>query len=821
AVLWYWLQLIPAFVQCSIYKTKWSLIMFKNYLKTALRNIKRYKGYSFINMAGLSIGIASCLLILAYMNFEFSYDEFHSKSDRIYRFGAVGTKSGNDYNNALAPFFVCDGLMSNYPEVENAVRLGKVYYETYSYKNNKHFEYDFFYADNSIFSIFDFEFVKGDPESALSQPYSIVVTQETALKYFMNEDPIGKNITCDEQLELRVSGIIKKPPVNSHLQFDALVSMETLKKEDPYAAGDYFWTYVLLKNRDDVKTFKEKMEGFYDRQFEGKSEYSRYKLSVLLQPVTSIHLHSNLNNDSPGNANIEYIYGLIAAAILILLIACINFVNLSTVMMSKRAKEIGMRKVLGAFKRQITLQFFGESVLHVLAAFISGCIIVVSVFPYFQFLSGYNISINFLENPVMLLQSFLILLFISIAASGYSAIFLSGIRPIKTLKGKIIEKKENSKFRNVLVVFQFLISISLISITLGILGQLNYLKSKDLGFNKKDLIYLPVYTDDMNAEKVGNWVNVMKSEMLSLNGIKDVSFSGLPPVSGNFQKRPYMLEGIPGEKKIDMGRYNIENDFLNAMETDMIVSTGFPDEFKNGKDNSAVISESAAKLIGVQDPIGKILRDERGGRWKILGISKDFHCRSLHHNIDPVIFTNTEHYHYMIIRLKSGNIRNTLAEVKNVWDKFEPDHPFVFTFMDDKINSLYKNETNLGRIIQFFTILAVIISCLGIYGFISYITELRTKEIGIRKTFGATVISIVNMFVKNLAVWVISASIFAFPIGYFILNNWLRNFAYRIDLGLKIFAVSALSAFFVAFLTVIYQTIKAAIANPVDSLRNE
>ncbi|MFC1725710.1 ABC transporter permease [candidate division KSB1 bacterium] len=827
ANLWLFRQVLLSMIHYFKFRIYWSIIMFRNYLKIAMRNIGRNKSYSFINITGLCLGIASCLLILAYVNFEFSFDKYHRNANRIYRFAASGTQYGDEYSVAGIPALASEYLSNNIPEIENITRFAKPRFDTYRYKDRQYRENGMLYADNSVFEIFDFKLIEGDPGKALEAPYTIVLTAETAVKYFGREDPVGKKIRCRESFDLTVTGIIKKVPVNSHLQFDGLISMETVKKVfmHRYESPNHFefYTYLLMKEGYNIKTLESKLTGFFNEQFGDFLNPLGRKLGVLMQPLTSIHLRSNLLYDTPGNVNILYIYGLLTGAVFILLIASVNYVNLSTVRLSRRAKEIGMRKVLGAFKEQIAVQFFGESVFSVFIAFILSIVLVIIAFPHLQQLSGYNLNISFLKDPMLLFESFLILLFISFAASWYPSFFISGFKPVNTLKGVLAKGKRRSIVRNSLVVFQFLISISLIIVTLGVFNQIDFLKTKGFGFDKELLLYAPVYTDDMGfgSEKVDKWVSSIKGELHALTGVSNASFSVNIP--GEFYYTlPFVPEGLPLEKSFKAIRYDVEDNFLNTLGINIISGRGFLKEFKNDRDHSFIINETAAKLCGWENPVGKKLKGEDGAQtWTVVGVAEDFNARSLHDEMDPIVFSNFPHFHYIVIRIKPENINNTLTQIKNVWDRFEPAHPFEYMFMDEKIDNLYNSEVKLERIVRVFTLLAVIISCLGIFGFISYITEQRTKEIGIRKTFGASAFNIVNIFVKNLAVWVIIANILAFPIGYYITNRWLENFAYRINVGWKIFILSGLTAFMLAMLTVVFQTVRAAAANPVDSLRDE
>lgn len=801
--------------------------MLKNYLKIAVRNILKYKSYSFINIAGLSLGIASCILILSYVNFQFSFDKFHSKGERIFRFAAEGTQANHPYSTASVPAFVSDYLDNSIPEVESTVRFARPSFDSFTYMDKSYHETDFLYADRGIFEMFDFELIKGDRGSALKVPYSIVITEETAYRYFGSEDPTGKIINAGDDIALTVTGIVKKPLVNSHLQFDALISMETIKKVFMHAyehrAHFDFFTYLLLKPGTDTQALTLKFDGFFKENAGDILASSSTQLDVLLQPLSDIHLRSNLLYDNPGNSDITYIYGLIASAVFILLIACINFVNLSTARISNRYKEIGIRKVLGAVKEQLVIQFFGESVFSALFAFSLGILLTILAFPYLQYLTGYKLSIMFLMSPLLIFQSMCILFFIGFVSSGYPVFLFSGLKPAGMLRGLIFSSRRTSIFRHGLVIFQFLISITLIIITIGVFSQLNFLRNQSLGFESGNLIFAPVYTDDMGlgSEEADYFVEAFSREIKALNGVENISFTDNLP-SLYYRPLRFVLTGEANNQPVSMIHYIVEENFINTLGIEIASGRGFSEDFRSDRNNSIVINEAAAELFDSVNPIGQtIKRENRDIEYTVVGVMKDIHSRSLHHELDPMFFSITTHYHYTVIKLKPNNIENTLSEIKSVWKRFEEVHPFEYRFIDEMVNDLYTNEQQLERIVQIFTLLAISISCLGVLGFVSYMIQQRVKEIGIRKTLGASVYDIVGIFVKNLAVWIVISSILAVPLGYYCMNIWLDSFSYKILLDWKLFFVSGFTAFIIALMTVTVQTIRAALLNPVNCLRDE
>jgi len=826
ANFWIALQIIKSFPLYSFDSIYWSTAILKNYFKIAFRNIKRQKGYSFINISGLALGIASCILILSYVNYQLSFDKYHKNADRIYRIAAQGTLSGNDFNNAKISAPMASFLLNDYPETENIVRFSTVVFNLFRYKNEKYYESNFLYADNSIFNVFTYSLLRGDPDTALKLPYSIVLTQQTAYRYFGNEDPMGKIIKFNDSKDLTVTGIMRKPPVNSHLQFDALLSFETFIKDRPRAAQNRMsfscYTYILLKDGIILKNFEKNLTDFFDRYMGDLLEAAGGKLSCLVQPLTSIHLYSNLENDIPGIVSIIYIYIFIVIATLILLIACINYINLATARSAKRAKEIGMRKVLGAFRCQIIREFIGESLIYGVLAFIFSMMLVLTMLPHFRSLTMCNVSINFLKEPLLLVELVLILFFVCFIAGGYPAFFLSGFKPVKTLKGIFTRSSKNSYFRNALVVFQFAISITLIIMTIGIISQLEYIKSRNLGFYKEQILSIKIHNDHSDNENRINWINLLKAELINLDGVVNASLCNYLPgfiFSGGDE---YVPVGGPENQSIIMEYYPIDDGFLNTLGIDIIEGRGFSKEFLSDN-NAVIINETAVKKFGWKNPIGKKIRQKyySSEEYYVIGVVRDFYSRSLHHLIDPVIFYKNTDYHTLVIRFKPENITHTMKLIREKWNEFEPGYPFEYSFLEDRFDNLYKTEVQIGRIIQIFTLLAVFISCLGLFGLVSFITEQRTKEIGIRKTIGASTANISALLTKELTKWILLANLFAWPAAYFMINYWLRNFAYKISIGWEIFLISGSIAFLITFITVSHRVLKATYSNPVDSLRYE
>lgn len=827
AKIWYVTQVFKILFGKLVNKLYWSGPMIRNYFKIAFRNVLRHKGYSIINISGLALGIASGILLLSFINYELSFDKHHKNANRIFRVVVEGKMSGEDYDNAKIPVALTPLLMNDYPEIENTVRFAGEIFNMFRYQDKKYYEPYFLYADSSVFHVFSYSLIKGDKNTVLRAPNTIVLTEETAYKYFGNEDPLGKIIKFNDELDLAVTGIMERPPKNSHLRFDMLVSFETFTKYNSWAARSLTsfnsYTYIILKEGTDSNHFKKKCEDFLDRHIGEKFEPVGGKLSCRLQPLTSIHLHSNLQNDNPENTSIIYVYTFIVIGILILLIACINYINLSTARSAIRAKEVGVRKVLGAFKGQIVKQFIGESLFYEILAFLLGIALVIAALPSFRELTGYTLNIDFLMNPLIWIEFILMMVFVCIVAGGYPAFLLSGFRPVKTLKGVFISGRKNSHFRNILVLFQFSILTALVIITVGVLSQLDYMRNRNLGFDQDQLLTIKFHNDHSDNDNRIQWINSLKAELLTLDGVINGALSNHVP-NTNYFRGQFHPEGFPKNQIFNMETYQIDDDFLSTYGIDLIKGRGFSKEFTRDSENAVIINETAAKQVGWEDPVGKRitrLRQFGNVNYDVIGVAKDFHSRPLHFRIEPMIFRNFEDFHSLTLRLKKENLNQTMKLVKEKWLEFEPDHPFEYFFLDDHFESSYKTEINLGKVIQIFTFLAVCIGCLGLFGLVMFMTEQRTKEIGIRKTVGASVTNITILLTKEFTKWVVLANLFSWPIAYLALSRWLQNFAYKTSIGWELFVLSGAISAIIAIITISHRVFKAATANPVDSLRYE
>ena len=785
--------------------------MLKNYLKIALRNIKRHKGYSFINIVGLAVGMACCILILFWVQDELSYDRFHENADDIYRVIQDINFADHSTTWTITQGPLGPSLKEDYPEIINAVRItGRGLRLTY---NEKSYDEGVGMADGSIFEMFTFPLVKGDPATALSDPFSIVLTEEMAEKYFGDEDPIGKTIRADNQWDFQVTGVMKNVPSNSHLQFDFLIPF-IFGRELNYTVDRWgnsqFRTYVQIQTGVPVQEVIQKISGHL---FEKPTIEKDARLN--LQPLTRIHLYSNYEFDS-AHGDITYVTLFSIVAFFILLIACINFMNLATARSGNRAKEVGMRKVAGAHKIDIIKQFYGESILLAFIALLFAVIFVWLLLPAFNNLAAKELSMNITGNLSILLGLLCIAIITGIISGSYPALFLSTFQPVMVLKGLRLSGSKGSLFRKILVVFQFSLTILLIICTTGVYNQINYMQNKKLGYNKEHMIYFGMRGD--MREKFDS----VKNELLQNPNILGVTASSNVPTYGyTFSNSLWRWEGQSPDEEILMRAVFIDVDYFKTFGMEIAEGRSFSKEFPTDATEAIMVNEEAAKVMGMESPIGKRL-SIGDNNFKIIGVVKNYHFRSLQQEIEPLILLYfPQRCRVLFARLKSDNIPQTIGYIENLWKKFAPGLPFNYRFLDEALDRLYRSEQRIGTLFRYFSILAILISCLGLLGLASFMAEQRTKEIGIRKVLGATASNIVALLSKEFFKWVIVANFIAWPIAYFALNKWLQSYAYKINVALWSFILSGALALVIALATVSYQSIKAALANPVDSLRYE
>jgi putative ABC transport system permease protein len=795
-------------------------------MKIALRNILRNKAFSVINISGLAIGMACCVLILLFVQDELTYDSYHEKADQIYRLIAVNKSAGEERYIAPIGAPVAEIFDSTLPEVQKVVRFHRGSRVLVEYRDKRFFEERFFFGDPTVFDVFDFPIIGGNPQMALSTPYAVVITETAAEKYFGDDDPVGKSITVDKSYSYNITAVMKDVPSNSHFHFDFLASLETLaslrgERYLKHPGNLAFYTYLLLEKNTDPRELEEKMAEGVKQSYGEKIAAMR---SFLLQPLKSIHLQSRLEYEIEANGSISFVYVYSAIALCILLIAAFNFVNLSTARSTKRAREVGMRKVLGAFRHQLVKQFLGETVLFSVISLLLAVILVRLFLPVFNSLTGKQFVFNFLANPSVLFGFVGIIAGVGILGGLYPAVFLSAFEPMRTLKGKLGTGGKSRSFRRFLVVAQFTISVVLIIGTFVIRNQLHYMRSQNLGFNKEQVVVIPMH--DQNTWKAYEYI---KTEFMNNPSVLSVAASSTVP-GKPVVNIAYRLEGLPDDEHFSMDTFFADYDFLETMGIEVAEGRGFSKKFGTDEESAFMLNEAAVRELNWQSALNKQViwpsdlrrKDAIVKKGQVVGVVKDFHVVSLHENIGPVLLqVRPSSFRYISARISPENIPDTLSFFRKMWSRLSPVFPFEYTFLDEDFDRLYRADEKVGRIVGIFSLLAIIVACFGLFGLASFAAEQRTKEIGIRKVLGASVPGIILLLSREFTKWVLVANILAWPIAYFSMNRWLQNFAFKKGIGVEVFILSGLVAVAIALATVSYQSIKAAISDPINSLRYE
>ena len=808
AALWYWKQIgisIPTFLKNSIY---WSLIMIWSYLKIALRTFKKHKSYSFINIVGLAIGITCSVLMLLWVQDELSFDRFHINAKEINRI-LLNPLEAATTHEAVSPPILAGIMKETIPEVINAVRLTPHGRMLFTYQDKTFYENQGLLADPFFFEMFDFPFVKGDAVTAFKELRSLVITENLAMKYFGSENPIGKTISLNNSTDYTVTGVIQEVPSNSHLQFDYVRPFELFSTSgrDLNNWGDVsFYTYVQLQKGSSIENVNNKLKALVEKEDPAHNLY-------YLQPLTQIHLHSKFNFDFGTHGNIMYVYIFTAASLFVLLIACINFMNLATAKSGIRAKEIGMRKVVGAKKSDIIKQFYSESILSSLFALVLAVILVLLLLPAFNNLSGKELTFGLLENTRLLIGLLAIAVFTGLLSGSYPALFLSAFQPIKVLRGTLKSGAKGSVFRKILVTTQFSLTIILIIGTMIISNQLSHIRGINLGYDGEQIVVLP-----LRGIEAENFKSI-KRELLQTPGVANITTTSSLPTNIGSGTSGAEWEGKDPEVRIQMQISAVDFDYLDTFKMEMAEGRFFSREFPTDVSN-VVLNEAAIKAMGMESPLGKQFRSWSKGQ--IIGVVKNFHYKSLHTEIEPLILLmNPEYISYACIRINTENVSGTIGFLEDTWKKFVPNFPFEYSFLDERLDNLYRAEERMGQVFKYFTLLGMFIACLGLFGMASFSAEQRTKEIGIRKILGASVPNVVSLLSKEITKLVLISNLIAWPIAYFIMNRWLQSFAYRTKIGIWVFLGSAVIALAIAFLTVSYQSTKAALINPADALHYE
>ncbi len=807
--------------------------MFKNYFKIALRNFRKDKGFSAINIFGLALGLATCLLITLYVVDEFGYDRYNVKADRIYRLSADLHINDVIFVDNDSPFPMGPALASESPVIEKMVRFANGGDMLVKKDRETIMEHHSIFADSTFFEIFTVPMLSGDPKTALVAPNSMVISESMARKYFGSTDVLGNTLLTSNIINYKITGVIKDMPARSHFHFDFIKAMSELDySRNSQWLGNNCFTYVLVRPGTDEKSLTKSVDAVI-RKYIGpqllqmvhiniddlakSGNYIRYPA----MPLKDIHLHSHLPGEFEANGNIQYVGIFIVIAIFILLVACVNFMNLSTARSAGRAKEVGIRKMLGSERSGLIYQFLAESVLTSFFSLILAILIAWAILPFFNNLSGKKISLNLFSSYWLLPSLLLSVLLVGLLAGSYPAFYLSSFRPIQVLKGKIATGFKSGWLRSSLVVFQFATAILLIIGTLVIYSQLNYVRHKELGYDREQVVTL------QNTYSLWIHADEFKKEVLTIPGVVSGTMTRYLPNGG-----PYDINGFfktpvfDATQALTLGTWRVDADYLPTLGMKIVAGRNFSPQMLT--DSSCVlINETAAKVLGYKDPLNKIIyhpgaKDSAVGL-RIIGVVRDFHATSLHDKIPPIVLLLDEERGAMSFRLNSKNIPAVLAQIEQKYHGVEKmaGQPFLYSFMDDDFNRLYQADQRTGKIFITFASFAILIACLGLFGLVTYAAEQRTKEIGIRKVLGASVGNVVGLLSKDFLKLVLIAGLIAFPLAWWGMSKWLEEFAYRTQISWWVFLIAGSIAAFITLVTVSFRAIKSALANPVTSLRSE
>lgn len=807
--------------------------MFRNYIKTAYRSLKKNKGFTAINVLGLALGLAVCLLIVFYVIDELSYDRYNVNIDRIYRVNNDIKFGGSEDSYAVAPAPLAAVLKTEFPDVERVVRFRQNGGLNLKKGEQNIQEHHVIYADPEIFSVFTFPMINGNPGSALKEPHAVVISETTANKYFGSTNVIGKTLVTNENVNYKVTGVIKDIPKQSHVQADIFVSMITLDESRQTTwLSNNFQTYILLKPGADIVALNRRMKQMvkvhmdpqmqsvvhmsYD-DFEKAGNYIRMNTI----PLKDIHLKSNLQAELGQNGNIQFVYIFSAIALFILLIACVNFMNLSTARSANRAREVGVRKVLGSARKHLIAQFLAESIMVTLVATIIALITAWALLPVFNQMSGKELTFT-VHSLIWLIPTILtIIIVIGCLAGSYPAFFLSGFQPIEVLKGKLAAGFKGGSLRSFLVVLQFSISIFLIIGTLVIYNQLKYIQNKDLGYSRSHVLVVK------NLYALGKQAKTFKDEIKQMPGVGNATMTGYTPTMDYRNSNTmFLTPTLDTKNAMNTQMWTVDEDYINTLGIKMVAGRDFSKQMLTDS-SSIIINEMAAKRLGYKDPLNKMLyvpMDQQAKvikGYRIIGVMKDFNFNSLRENVSHLTLVLGEERGALNIRVKTSNMPGFINQIENKWKEMSPNQQFDYSFMDQDFDATYRTEQRMGKIFVSFTSLAIIIACLGLFGLAAYAAEQRTKEIGIRKVLGAGVSTIVAMLSIDFIKLVIISIIIAAPLAWFAMQYWLQGFAYRQNIQWWIIAVAGLGAIVIAFATISFQSVKAALINPIKSLRSE
>ena len=806
--------------------------MLKNYIRTALRNLWKYKGYATINILGLAIGMACVILIMLYVQGELNYDTYHQNKDRIYRLNINTTNpnTGATAERSIGPYRLADELKPDFPDFEAIVRFAPQGRELVEYQDLQFAEEELAFVDPNVFSVFDFPLLEGDPSTALEDPFSLVVTDEIAQKYFGSENPMGKTLNIRDE-EFEITGIMAEVPSNSQFQINMMVSMNCAQQVfsrivlENWGEGSVA-TFAMTEPNKGPDDYEERLAGFVESKL---ASWSNFSPKLRMQALPDIYLHSQEIGSFVSGGDIVYVYAFSFIALFILIIACINFMNLSTARSSLRTQEVGLRKVVGAERHQLIGQFLSESSILALLSLGISLFLAFMALPYFNQIAETSLSLDLFGNSSLLIGLLVITIFVGIIAGSYPALLLSGFKPIQMLSGHISAGGKSGNLRKVLVAFQFATSIFLLAVTAIVYQQLQYCKNKNLGFEKEHLILLGGTPLELRG-KYEQFTNDLMSNPRIVSG---GGSSRVPPgrLSSSLRARP---EGVPEDEQRGMQTIWTDFGFIETMGFEIAAGRSFSRDYPSDATTGFVLNEAAVKDIGWtnETAIGKAfgsseIKDWNSGQWElrdgqVIGVLKDFHFETLKNPITPTVYFVAPYMAWnYLIRITPGDVPATIAHIEDTWEKYITEVPFEFTFVDENYDELYRAEERQGKIFGIFASLAIFIACLGLIGLASFTAEQKKKEVGIRKVLGASSVNIIMLLSREFTWLIIIAFIVASPIAWYTMNGWLQDFAYHIPLNVGVFIFAGLMSLLIAWVTVSLQTARAALANPIDSIQQE
>jgi putative ABC transport system permease protein len=810
--------------------------MLKNYLKVALRNLWKNKTFSAINIIGLSAGLAVCLLIVLYVKDELSYDKYYAQAENIYRIDADIFFNGTQFTSSVAPPPLAPRLKKDYPQIVQYVRL-RNFGDILVKKDDQNIKnHNAVFADSTFFQVFSIPMIAGNRLTALNEPNSIVIDETTAKKYFNSTDVVGKTLYVDNSVNCKITGVIKDIPPQSHFHFSFIRPMR-----DTYHDDQDDWlsnnnvSYVLVRPGVTQASLQNQVNAtinnYLAKQIEQRLHTTVNDINkggnhflYPVMPLTDIHLYSNKSYVFEANGNVAYVYIFSAIAIFILLIACVNFMNLSTARSANRAKEVGIRKVAGSLRSNLITQFLTESILMSFFSLLLALGVAALLLPLFNQLAGKQMSVFTLFSTWLLPLLIALIIVVGCIAGSYPAFYLSSFQPVQVLKGSIAKGFKTSWLRSGLVVFQFFISVTLIIGTIVIYNQLSYIRSREIGYNREQVLVIH------NTYVLDKQIKTFKQEMLKISGVQKASVAGsLPTETGHNQRGWFKDPTLDAKQVTIVTDFFVDQNYIPTMGMRMVAGRNFSLDFPT--DSSAVIiNETAAKLLGFKDPLNETIYRPAGYSgngsltskpFHIIGVVKDFNFSSMHDKVGPLVIALDEDYGKIAMRIDAKNIPALISQVENKWKSMAPGQPFSYTFLDADFNKIYNADQQTGRLFITFAVFAILIACLGLFGLVTYAAEQRIKEIGIRKVLGASVSEIVTMISKDFVKLVLIGFVIAFPVAWWVMNKWLQSFAYRINIGWWVFVLAGLLTIVIALLTVSFQAIKAAITNPIKSLRTE